>query len=111
MVRIEQQGIQPDADHEWFMWCCWIASLMVLLQPFVGSLEGARPSGTPMTCSVYGGSSLEISSNETKAARLIRNSLNSNGDAPGLRLICLVVRAFEQLLSAGSMVVILSSTP
>ena len=67
--------------------------------------------GTPITCSVNGGSSVEMSSNETKAARLIRNSLNSDGEAPGLRLICLVTRAFEQLLSAGSMVVTLSNTP
>src|SRR5580704_8024298 len=67
--------------------------------------------GTPTTCSVYGGNSVEISSNETKAARLIRNSLNSNGEAPGLRLICFVTRAFEQLLSAGSIVVTLSRTP
>ena len=66
---------------------------------------------TPITCSVNGGSSAEMSSKETKAARLIRNSLNSNGEAPGLRLICLVMRALEQLLSAGSIVVTLSNTP
>jgi hypothetical protein len=52
-----------------------------------------------------------MSSSETNAAKLIRNSLNSNGDAPGRRLICLLTRAFEQLLSAGSMVVTLSRTP
>ena len=52
-----------------------------------------------------------MSSKETNAAKLIRNSLNSNGEAPGLRLICLVVRAFEQLLSVGSMVVIQFSKP
>ena len=67
--------------------------------------------GTPITSSVYEGSSNEMSSSETNAARLIRNLLNSSGEAPGRRLICLVTRAFEQLLSAGSMVVTFSRTP
>ena len=52
-----------------------------------------------------------MSSNDTNAAKFIRKPPKSSGDAPGRRLTVVVTLAFEQALSAASMVVTFSSTP
>jgi hypothetical protein len=64
-----------------------------------------------MISSVYGGSAAEISSSDTNAAMFMRYFPKISGEAPGRRFTTAVVFAFEQALSAGSMVVIFSSTP
>jgi hypothetical protein len=52
-----------------------------------------------------------MSSSDTNAARFMRYFPNSNGEAPGRRLMLVVSLAFEQAFSEGSIVVTFSSTP
>src|SRR5260370_30932617 len=67
--------------------------------------------GTLTSVSWYDGSLSAMSSRKTKAHKCIRNSPNSNGEAPGFCFTTVVTLASEQSLSAGSMVSMVSRTP